>query len=276
VIETVPESSNPYQFVYNNPLVYGDPDGNITINRLNAAQAINKILHNVRRLSLNQAKEELIDQARGIAGQVLEQALSQLIPFNPVTEFLSNQRLRGRGFEGLMMSSLCGAIPLPQGAKNRTWLEVDIEPSGTPGSNGYRCGEPIPSPTQFSRGLGTISILDRNQNPRVDFVFKTKEPALYDRKPPGYLVGDFKLRTEVIDTSKRQWRSIMNYAYASWKLNPRTGERGHQYVPMAMYVTLFGNSTHEALVKKEGLKKGVRVEIIEFYERTSPRLPVAF
>jgi hypothetical protein len=174
------------------------------------------------------------------------------------------------------MSSLCGAIPLPQGAKNRTWLEVDIEPSGTPGSNGYRCGEPIPSPTQFSRGLGTISILDRNQNPRVDFVFKTKEPALYDRKPPGYLVGDFKLRTEVIDTSKRQWRSIMNYAYASWKLNPRTGERGHQYVPMAMYVTLFGNSTHEALVKKEGLKKGVRVEIIEFYERTSPRLPVAF
>ena len=269
IIETEPESSNPYQFVYNNPYIYTDPTGEITITRLNAAQAVNKILNNARRLSLNQAREGLIDQARGVAGQILEETLSKLIPFNPVTQFLNGDVLRGRGFEDLVRSSIFSAIPLPENVTNRSWFEVEIEPSsGTPGGNGYSCKQDIPDPEHFTRH-GTRSLIDRKQNPRIDFLFKTRGPATHDRKPPGYLIGDFKLATDKIDTSKRQWNSVINYAYASWKINPRTRERGHQYVPLALYVALYGNSAKEAEIKKEGLKRGVRVEVVDFYESGS-------
>ena len=40
IIETEPESFNPYQFVYNNPYIYNDPIGMFTITELNAASKI--------------------------------------------------------------------------------------------------------------------------------------------------------------------------------------------------------------------------------------------
>jgi RHS repeat-associated protein len=59
IIEMAPESFNPYQFVYNNPYVYSDPTGMITLTELNAAQNMQSILANIRTYAGNQAKEYL-------------------------------------------------------------------------------------------------------------------------------------------------------------------------------------------------------------------------
>ena len=47
IIETVPESFNPYQFVYNNPYIYSDPTGMISIVEIQSAFTIERILQSI-------------------------------------------------------------------------------------------------------------------------------------------------------------------------------------------------------------------------------------
>lgn len=264
--EQQPESLNSYQFGYSNPYLYSDPSGMITITELNASQVINNILQNTQRLALQQARQHVTDAARGVAGEVIKSALKTLLPFDPVTEILDNSKLSGNKFAAILKDSICELIPAPSGVKNRAWFEVDVEPNGNPQTNGFTCGETIPSPEEFTTTYGTYSLLDRNQNPRVDFIFKNRQPFTYDRKPPAYLIGDVKRSVSQIDVGKRQWNAIINYAQPSFRI--RNGSRGHQYVPMALYMTLFNdNPARERQVVRQGLRQGVKAEIVSFFDK---------
>jgi YD repeat-containing protein len=66
-----------------------------------------------------------------------------------------------------------------------------------------------------------------------------------------------------IKIGKSQWDAIMNYAQASWRL--KNGHRKHQFVPIAMFVTLYNdNPAHEKEVIKKALKEGLKLEIVSF------------
>lgn len=76
---------------------------------------------------------------------------------------------------------------------------------------------------------------------------------------PAFLIGDFKRQVTTIKSTGKgsnQWLAINNYA------------RGHQYVPVALYVTLFGsdraNQTREATLKARSARLGVNLQIISF------------
>ncbi|MEM0978786.1 MAG: RHS repeat-associated core domain-containing protein, partial [Cyanobacteria bacterium P01_H01_bin.58] len=71
-IQAIPESINPYQFVYNNPMVYSDPTGEITLGELNASKSVQEILGKARSYAFNEVREAAIDEAKGIATNVLK------------------------------------------------------------------------------------------------------------------------------------------------------------------------------------------------------------
>lgn len=71
IVETEPESFNPYQFVYNNPLVYSDPTGMFTMIEINASIETQKILNGIQAQIVNQARQYFIDQAKGVAGNLI-------------------------------------------------------------------------------------------------------------------------------------------------------------------------------------------------------------
>lgn len=70
-----------------------------------------------------------------------------------------------------------------------------------------------------------------------------------NRNPPAYLIGDFKRQVSSVDPRENQWFAIMNYAQSSLLFNS-AGNPGHQYIPIALYVTLFTGRRNE----KENLK----------------------
>lgn len=58
----------------------------------------------------------------------------------------------------------------------------------------------------------------------------------------------------------------MNYAQANWRL--KNGHRGHQFVPIAMFVTLYNdNPAHEKEVVKKALKEGIKLEVVSFFDK---------
>jgi RHS repeat-associated protein len=56
LIEMEPESSNPYQFVYNNPHVYSDPTGMFSIMELNATISVQDALSALKTYASNEIK----------------------------------------------------------------------------------------------------------------------------------------------------------------------------------------------------------------------------
>ncbi|MBC6419192.1 MAG: hypothetical protein GDA44_10635, partial [Prochloron sp. SP5CPC1] len=269
IVEREPESSNLYQFAYHNPRVYGDPTGAITLNELNAAQSIDRILRNAQRLAFQQIKQELIDTARGVAGEFIKSTLKSLLPFDVSTEFLGGTFLSGNRFDNLLRGHICRLIPTPEGVKNRTWFEVDLHISGNPETNGFRCGESVPTAEEFTQRYGTYSLLDRNQNPRIDFIFKRGGPFTKDRNPPAYLSGDVKRSVSkiIFQGKNRQWKALTNYAQPSYLI--KNGNRGHQFVPIILYITLFKDKpAHEKQAIKETLRRGVKLEVISFFNKT--------
>ncbi len=80
LIEYEPESSNPYQFVYNNPGVYSDPTGMFTMAELNAGIKVQDILNKMQAHIVNETKQFLIDKTKGIAADLAQDVIENLLP----------------------------------------------------------------------------------------------------------------------------------------------------------------------------------------------------
>ncbi|NJK65053.1 MAG: RHS repeat-associated core domain-containing protein [Synechococcaceae cyanobacterium SM2_3_1] len=71
MIQEIPESLDPYQFVYNNPEINSDPSGLFTLIQLNSSKAVNNILSGIPRY----AKQEALDYAKEKLGEGMGELL---------------------------------------------------------------------------------------------------------------------------------------------------------------------------------------------------------
>ncbi|MBD2468818.1 Ig-like domain-containing protein [Nostoc sp. FACHB-145] len=259
IIETQPESFNPYQFVYNNPYIYSDPTGMFSMAELNTTITIQDILQQIRATAMNQAREYITDQARGIVGNLITSALNRLLPFSSEIGFADlapggHNGSPGLEFEKYLRRAVCGV--LGELYPNALWLGVNLERNGEPLSNGFNCGNL--NNLENTKIGGNISSLD--------FIFKQGEPQDTDKKPPAYVSGDIKISVQAAyDRAKRgnrgkekQWDAMVGYA------------KYHQFVPIAVYATFYGGPEGRIKsIKKFGAKNGIILETISILPNIS-------
>ncbi|MEL7409690.1 MAG: RHS repeat-associated core domain-containing protein [Cyanobacteria bacterium J06558_2] len=265
LIEYEPESSNPYQFVYNNPHIYSDPTGEFTLSDVNASQTIQNIL---QKQAYNSIRQELIDKAKGVVSDILVSTATTFIQsLVPGTEFtgalndvLGNNRESQRGgrtWERLLTDTVCDAVFGSYSSQIRDlWIQPIVQPDGTPSFDGFNCGGytyTLRNRVISTRGRGLPS------GPRPDFIIKNGGPAGTDKDPKAYIIGDIKSSWNAVDSKvgSRQWKAITSYAKYS---------NGHQFIPSALYVTMIGGheSLHRRVVRK-GIEKGVYVYFLTLF-----------
>ena len=260
LIEYEPESSNPYQFVYNNPHIYSDPTGEFTISEIGVARAVENILQNIKTAAINEAQERAIDKAKGVLTNILNSALKQLLPFEQagtlakiagdIAQQNASQDYIANWEDILVENTLCKIIG------NHVWKDTKISQSGEPLSNGYPCGQTAPIDFKDSK---------------PDFIIKKGKPKDTDGKPKAYLIGDAKLKIDSINAqTDKQFKAMLSYAKlkGQGKINKQSGD--HQYIPVATYVTIFApkkaKKPQDEKLKSWAFKKyGVVLEVISFF-----------
>ena len=253
LIETQPESSNPYQFVYNNPLIYSDPTGKFTISEIGVARTVEDILRNLKTAAVEEIKDRVIDNVRGILTNALNTALKKLIPFETagtlgkiagdIVQQNLNKDYIANWEDILIENTLCSII------SNHVWKDTKVDQSGNPNDNGHPCGKTAPLDFKDSK---------------PDFIIKKGKPKDKDGKPKAFLIGDAKVNAGnmKINPGKKsynQFNAIMKYA---------DYRNGHQYVPIATYVSIFGlKDSKIKQFKKAAAKKkySVALEIVSFF-----------
>ncbi|GAA6619284.1 RHS repeat domain-containing protein [Scytonema sp. NUACC26] len=216
IIETEPESFNPYQFVYNNPYVYSDPTGMITLAELNTADAMGNILRSIQTYTRQQTLEYFKQKTGEVVGQLLFNSLNTFIPAtNPYRRGIeaalnAGEKLAaGDMFEFLLIDIICEILEPVQTYTNDIWLQPEVNRAGFAGGDGYHCPVVV--------GFDNV----RENWFRPDYIVRRGEPS--NHKLKSWLVGDVKLSAKTIYDSyiggngraarqPNQWQAITNHA----------------------------------------------------------------
>jgi len=244
IVDTAPESFHPYQFAYNNPYVYSDPTGRFTLMQLQYGFTVENALTQAEVATVNYLRQQLINQARGVATNIViglaQQILGNFANLSPLlntalTSSVTKKQLNQLGgeWENLLRGQLKGFLEqfFPP-YLSAVWLEPEVALDGDPKNDGLNFTQlNLPTPNPLS--------------PNPDFIIKTDGgPDTTDfadgNGNKAYLIGDIKLSWNRVekDASKPQFQAIMNYAKTS---------NQHQYIPVALYVTLIGGKTELTL-----------------------------
>jgi hypothetical protein len=266
----VPESSNPYQFVYNNPLVYRDPTGEISLAELNATMNVQQVLQNIRQLSTKAGLDYAKDKAGEFIGNVVMRFLGTVVPGDPtLTKSLDNiiNNQRGRQFERFLFNGLCHFMKDVQSQwLDKLWIEVPITTRGRPVGNGFHCGA-LPGTPEGDNNLERIRRVpipgdpvrpfQRFNSPNVDFLIKNRPPV--ERIPKSWLIGDFKIslndlhKAYVIGSRRRQWQAITSFAK----------NRRRSHAPLGFFIVgKNGPQTQKAELEAKALAKGIVMAIL--------------
>jgi RHS repeat-associated protein len=262
------EAFNPYQFAFNNPLIYSDPTGLITIADLNAVQVVEDILRGIESAIANNVRSYLIDRVKGVVTDIAINLLQQLVPTFPELSVITNLGTAGLAFEDLVTQGICGVIGSNYSQHlDSLWFEPKVRTSGAPASDGFHCGD-------VNNDLGAARAGARGgiQLPRPDFIIKNGGPFTTDPgnpRTPGskaYLIGDIKITVKAARRSASknttQWQSILEYA----RFN-----NGHQYTPAILFFTLFGDKKADTdiayIVKKANEKAGVKAFVTQLLSK---------
>lgn len=223
IIEGEPESFNPYQFAYNNPLIYSDPSGEITILELNARENLQNSLNGVKYHTKATIKDELIQEGQKLAADAVFNALESFLPINfqnrkfsaNPTRLIQNSlslnkdEVAGIVFEVALKSFFCEFVP--NSLHQRFFFEPDINVRNGNASNpGYQCPQ-VFSP-RFEQGVA-----------RPDFIVTPGRPreSRHSTQPYSYLIGDIKLSVSTIvnryfgnstDNQRYQWDAMVQQA----------------------------------------------------------------
>jgi RHS repeat-associated protein len=239
-----PENANPYQFAYQNPLIYSDPSGNFTLLEINTSEYIQKSLNALQQSLYNNARQQVIDRAKRLPAELLQSAISRFFPFEG--SFLNafsdpDTTKSGKTFESALTLNLCALMGNFSKTLDELWLQVPVYKTGEPAGNGYGC--------KIALGLGQKPSNVGLGNPSYpDFIIKKGLPKQTDRNPEAFLIGDVTRQLESVLGKVRktngQGGAILNYA------SPFPGKR-HTQIPAALFLTLFGGSqsTYEKIIR---------------------------
>jgi len=233
----VPESSNPYQFVYNNPLVYSDPTGEFSITELNASRYIQDRLPVAQKYIASRAREYVEDWVGEVVGSVLNGVINRLVPgslmgehFNKIVDEIG----AGNRFERYLRGQVCGNFYSFAGQyADQLWITPSVSSvTGEPTGNGFNCSESI-----RLRGRVTPEISDRRHQSQPDFMIKNGTPTDENRKAS--LIGDIKITVEKaveqIKAGHPQWQAMFKHA------------EEYQHLPFVTYIAFkdrFGRSAY--------------------------------
>ncbi|MGB7522409.1 MAG: RHS repeat-associated core domain-containing protein, partial [Spirulinaceae cyanobacterium] len=254
IIEYEPESSNPSQFVYNNPHVYSDPSGMFTITELNAAQNIKRILESIKGHVTQEIKEEITNEIKGIAADWVISMFKNEIPGVDINNHtmdgisLSNTE---NPFEMAVTNTFCDVIrsQMPNFfGLDYLWFQPSIDKDGTPSHPGF-------NPSSSGSGCG-VPFTQIGGSNKPELIIKNGAPT--DTSSRSYLLTEVKVNVDnkVKPKSKgSQFDTFLNYASPDHK---------RMYVPIVLYVSLKKSIKKEPRMKKAGLDKGVLVEVVDF------------
>jgi RHS repeat-associated protein len=213
------EAFNPYQFSFNNPLIYSDPTGLFTITEINATINIQNSLQSLRtfagRQALDYAKQKLGDAF----GNIVASTFNSFIPGSSIlNDFVKARTLDfGDIIEGIACKYFEG-IPLIE----KLYLEVKID-GGKPVDNGFNCG------SDKDKRIREISRTSRISGSRPDFLFRNTPPLSYQAKEQSaYIIGDFKLYLGSLRNlhKDKQYGNMADYA------------KDYQLLPFVSYISL--------------------------------------
>ncbi len=247
-IQEEPQSGNPYQFAYQNPQVYTDPEGLFAIFEINVGQKIQDILRKAQVQAYGTVKQKLIDQAQGSLGELINDVIWNLIPGEGIFPSVFSNNIpinQGTQFEYELSLNICSLIFGDYSTVfDILWLQVPVDLQGNPRGNGFGCRVAKQDPTIFKPGnLGKAV-----KGP--DFLFKKGLPFSTDKNPKAYLIGEIGITVSRIWSKFRgrrpQAKAILNYAKYT---------NNHQYLPIALFVTFFGGEDNvEEKIEKEALR----------------------
>jgi RHS repeat-associated protein len=247
IIETEPESFNPYQFVYNNPYIYSDPTGMITsISELVSTQKIQDILSSIKTQSYSQAKQYALDELGESFTGIISNVLDRLLPFeifdNPLVDAFGNKGKVWDIFEYIVTDAICKVFGNP----DFIWFGTKLETNGKPFDNGVGCG--ILNPDNSGNIKLPLVPAGGSKN-SADFLFTKVAPLnLSSGKTStkkSFLLGDFKFSVKTMyeryiekGDKSRQWSTFRNHA------------KRFQWVPVNSFITWSAGPKKDNLEQK--------------------------
>ena len=272
IIEYEPESSNPYQFVYNNPRIYSDPSGEISLIEINAGRSLEDVLRAIQNQAISEVKDTIRGYASEVATNLVMSSIKTLLPgtfvgdeINQIGQLFGPSPLGSTGtgvsdiFEDAIRNTVCKIFhksPLAQ----RTWITPQVNRlNGKVVDKGRNCHSIYANPSFEEPSSPTnISV--------VDFIFKDGNPENNRRRDPkAYLIGDIKLTIDQVkssvEPSKKQWQSI--YKYAS----------KYEWTRFALYISFKSSFTGNQNVnlqiqdiREEALDKGIVLFLLNIFD----------
>jgi RHS repeat-associated protein len=158
LIDMEPESSNPYQFVYNNPHVYSDPTGMFSIMELNSTISVQDALSALKTYASNEIKGYFKNKIGEAMADSFTGIVKRLLPFAGVELDQIRGRFKdGHKFEDFLKGQICGIFKSVGGPfLNRLWLEPGFLENGTPTHEGLNC--PTPGNTN-RKGVAKLGVV---------------------------------------------------------------------------------------------------------------------
>jgi RHS repeat-associated protein len=252
------EAFNPYQFAYNNPLIYSDPTGLFSLTEINATINIENTLNSFKTYSQFAIRDKIKGTLYEALGNIALKTLSSFAPNIPVPSYLKNAVAAGSWFESALLNSFCELLGSDN---NQFFIEPGVTKAGNALTPGISCNDyknPLNVAANVARTIGRsrrpdFIVTSPNNLPRRS---KNYGKQLVSGGPdPSWLIGDIKLSLKTMNNDyvkggkKAQWEAIMNYA-------ARNGNN------VAGFVTLFGEGNNgagyiQAITKKAlELRKG--------------------
>ncbi len=270
LIDMEPESSNPYQFVYNNPHVYSDPTGMFSIAELNSTINSHNVLQTLQYYTGQFARDFIQEKTSQVVGNIMMNAINKLLPGNALADqWATVQSGVSDRFENFLKDNICGAFKgLGKPFSERLWMEPAVSNHNSKQqSNGLNCdAETIGrrGPNEYLASHPDFIIKDG-----YSYSSRSGRPTFRYRNPKSYLIGDLKASTEAalrdINDNDNQWLAISKYA------------NKYQALPFALYATFMRSFTDRPLTdsqlaaktveaQKNAFKKGVVLYILTIYD----------
>jgi RHS repeat-associated protein len=268
IIETEPESMNPYQFVYNNPYIYTDPTGMITLIELNANFSMQNALATTRTYAGNQVKDYLREKAGALVTDALWATIRSFIPagnFQPqiVTQILNqvDNLARGGEFEDIFQGLICDLFgnALPQSWLQNLWLFPALSISnGNAIRPGFHCGPQNTSSPNYGTLPAAYAV--------PDYIISPEAPRSSKQGKPSWLVGDIKYS---LKTLAEQYTPGGRYNKYNQFLAVARHARNHA-ARIAGFITLEGEKTnpeqYTAIILRESIKEGIASLILTIWD----------